>query len=173
MFLNSFTNLAKIAGISAVIYGCIWSTVQLGEWTQRKPAIAVQADGSLVLSADQATIQGKGGARLESFAERINIGYWDKLGQSLSWRIDVPKSGIYIVELEYALQGQRSDFVVMVDNVELAASIEGSGGWDKWETQTLGPIQLNQGENQLVTITPTKLHHRSGVMNFVSMKFKK
>ncbi len=65
-----------------------WSLVQVAKWKSRKPPIVALADGTLVLNADDAIIQGAGAAKVNLYAGKRNIGWWDNSTQWMEWEVD-------------------------------------------------------------------------------------
>lgn len=142
------------------------------EIVSRGPAVQPDEDGVIVLAAPEAVISGTGSARLESFSGKQNIGYWDHKSQSLKWYVDVDDAASYEVVLDYSLMsGMRTEFKVVGEASELSAVVDGRGGWADWRAEGLGRLSLESG-SQMIELQPTKLHQKSGVMNFVSLALR-
>lgn len=166
--LPLFKDIVKIAMVGALIFGLGWGLVQLAVWKNQKPVVEAGEGGMIELRAADARILGNGGARLNDYGGKSNIGWWDSAGQWLEWEVNVPRSGRYRLNLEYALPGRlATGFDFVCGESKLPIVVEGSGGWDKWKNIDLGEIQLTRGDRQLVFLKVNDLPREKSVINFV------
>lgn len=167
------TSVAKLAGVVLLVYGIAWTFVALGERKNRPPSVEAGADGVLELAATQTQIMGAGGARLNDYGNKQNIGWWDSIEQNLLWYVSVEKTQSYQVELEYALPGNLVTEIAILAGKEtlLTAEVTGTGGWDRWQTVSLGTLELSKGKSEKITFAATKVVDRDrSVMNFVRLR---
>ena len=168
--LVAVSSLVKTALVACLILGLGWTLVQIAAWKNAKPVVEAGEDGSVTLTAADSNILGPGGARLNDYAGKNNIGWWDSSGQSLMWHADIPRSGTYRVELEYSLPSSHTNhFDLTCGDETLSFTTPGSGGWDQWKTMPLGQIKLTKGGGRQITLKPTRMSHSEGVMNFVRL----
>ncbi|MCP5535020.1 MAG: hypothetical protein H7A51_02170 [Akkermansiaceae bacterium] len=157
--------------VAVLILGLGWSLMQLAVWKNSKPVVEANADGTITLTADDATIMGSGGAKANLHAGRRNIGWWDHTSQSLEWRVDVREEGNYRVMLDYALPARmKTDCRLKAGGSSLDFSTGSTGGWAKWDTLEAGTIKLKAAKGQLIQLIPTQIHQPAGVMNFAELR---
>ena len=167
----ALSSIVKVLLIAGLILGLGWGLVQVAIWKTQKPTIKAADDGSLVLSASDATLKGIGGAKVNQFAGKRNIGWWDSTGQWLEWKTDISQAGIYRVELEFSLPGKlTTNFDLICGDQILSFKANGTGGWDKWDTMKSGEINLVAGDGQMITLKATRMSRNEAVLNFVQLR---
>ena len=166
------SSVGKTLLVASLVLSIGWTLVQVAQWKNRKPVVEPESNGTIILLADAAEILGTGSARVEVYAGKRNIGWWDNTTQRLSWRINVAQSGTYRAILEYSLpKGHQTDFQVVISDETLYATAIETGAWDIWDKMDVGIIELTTGKKQSLTMTPIHIN-RKGVMNFVSLRLE-
>lgn len=164
--------LVHVFCATAVVFAVGWMAVTWAERGNRPKDVKQGADGELILTAKDATIQGVGGARFESFSEGGNIGYWGKPSQSLEWKIKVRLAEKCRVIINYSLPaGMTTEFKIVAGKSELLATIEGKGNWATWQSVDVGELTIPEGDYSFKLI-PVKQHQEEGVMNFERLVLK-
>lgn len=100
-----------------------------------------------------------------------DIGYVSA-GNTLSYLVNVAKSGTYEVTFTYAAQSSNTDSFSLRDsdgNVLCRVSTPATGGWTTWRTVTTY-AELTAGE-QILTIYCDKAGYNIDCMDFVSLTF--
>jgi alpha-L-fucosidase len=104
--------------------------------------LAPGADGSFVLSAEDATVQGQT-ARYE--ADKRCIGFWTDAGDTVRWDLALPRFGTFIPELELACADASagSPYVLRLtrgnDKIEVPGTVPKTGGWDTFQKVRIAP----------------------------------
>ncbi|HVD96827.1 MAG TPA: carbohydrate-binding protein, partial [Cytophagaceae bacterium] len=88
-----------------------------------------------------------------SASENTNTVGWTQTGEWMQYTVQVLTSGSYTVKVRAAGNGGKltlsSDGATLLSN----ATINGTGGWDTWQTMTIGTVNLTAGTHTLrVTI---------------------
>lgn len=117
-------------------------------------AIKQSTEGDFVLSAGDAHINGMN-AQLELNGEK-NIGYWQDVGTSLLWSINVQKAGTYRVEMDYSLTDPHygSKVAITVGDQTLFALPKSTGEWTKYQRGAVGEVVLKEPGELPVSIKP-------------------
>lgn len=76
---------------------------------------------------------------------------WTEPDAMVEWKLK-PNGGIYEVEISYACpeDSAGSTFTVKVGDTPLLGMVQITGGWDQWQTFSLGDVQLG---NEPITLT--------------------
>lgn len=115
------------------------------------PYYVTQAEGGRIfLSASDAELNG--GLKVESKYGKPNIGYWIKSTDTAEWNLAVNKPGKFDVVAEIASAG-KSQFSITAGDSNLSCETAATGGYDKFQSETLGSLELKPGKIRL-TITP-------------------
>ncbi|MFL5730339.1 MAG: cellulase family glycosylhydrolase, partial [Cytophagaceae bacterium] len=92
---------------------------------------------------------------------------WTENNDWMQYTVNVSASGLYTVKVRVAGNGGSlslsSDGVTLINN----AAIPGTGGWDTWQTVTLGSINLAAGKHTL-RMTITSAGYNISYFDFVS-----
>jgi len=79
-----------------------------------------------------------------------NIG-WVSNGEWLAYTVDVTQSGVYNLDLRYAVNGSGRTLYIEIDgkNVTGTITLPNTNGWQNWATLTLENIELTAGVQTL------------------------
>jgi alpha-L-fucosidase len=129
------------------------------------------ADGSLVLSATEAEIDGS--AKLEEYGGVQNIGYWTEAGTKVCWNVDAP-AGEFSVEISYACEpgSAGSEFEILAGDQKVTGHVESTGSWSSFKTVPLGRIKIAKAGPAVVAVKPLKMP-RGAVMNLRTIRLAK
>jgi len=142
-----------------------------GDLKPISPALKQQADGTILLTAQDALLEGS--IQLENIDGKPNIGFWTDAQSKLTWRVDVTKPGVFTVELEYACQPDSGGSVVdlVSGKQKVTGAIAATKGWGDFITVNLGPFTIDKaGRQDLVLHAVNKPN--LAVMNLRSIKLK-
>jgi len=138
--------------------------------------ITQAADGSLILTATNAEIDGQAG-RLEGGEEQYIV--WRNSPEGfIKWPVRIDKPSTFSIQLTYSLatststrqvqidsEGQKatvtlpptvsdsSKVSVRVAGETVANTLKAGSGWDDFKTETLGEITLSEGDNLEVVLS--------------------
>jgi len=115
-----------------------------------QPAIVQPTDdGSLTLPASAAAIHGPS---LIFEAKYKNLGYWSSEKDFAVWTLEVPSSGTYEVEVEYACGNSTAGNSIRFSTGTrvLTANVPGTGTWDEYRNWKAGSIDLSRGRVEFV-----------------------
>ncbi|MCA9048068.1 MAG: hypothetical protein KDA89_05035, partial [Planctomycetaceae bacterium] len=117
--------------------------------------ITPNSDGTITLPAGAAEIYGPNLVFEEKFG---NLGWWSSTDDYAVWNLDVPKSGHWIVQFDYACDNGTAGNAVKLSTGTrlLTARIPGTGTWDDYRTWTAGEIDLGSGRRQLIVTAPER-----------------
>jgi putative membrane-bound dehydrogenase-like protein len=106
-------------------------------------------DGSITLPATAAEIYGP---NLVFEPKYGNLGFWTSPEDYAKWTFEVPRSGFWTVELDFACDDSTAGGVIRFNtgNRMLSARVPGSGTWDHYQTWQAGTIDLHRGRGQLI-----------------------
>lgn len=112
-------------------------------------------DGTITLPASAAEIYGPS---LVFEHPHGNLGYWQSTDDYARWTLDVPRSGHWQVEFEFACDdGTAGNLIRLSTGTRmLTARVPGSGTWDNYQTWRAGTIDLRRGPGQLLVTAPDK-----------------
>lgn len=117
--------------------------------------IRPQADGSIVLAAEDVEIAGQT-ARLEKRGGEENIGHWTDPADRVGWQFEVEKAGAYRVEIRLACApgSEGAEYAVKVGGQQLRGQVESTGGWDKFVNVSLGTLVFESPGRHALTVVP-------------------
>gem|GEM_PF-1929258 len=120
-------------------------------------AIKQSTDGSFNLNAGDADINGMN-AQLESGDEK-NIGFWNDVGTSVIWAINVEKPGNYRVELNYSLMGsyEGSKVAISVGDQTIKARPKPTGEWKNYKAGNAGQVIISKAGDLPVVVKPVSM----------------
>ena len=126
--------------------------------------IKPDANGRLSLKAVDAEVHG-GHAQYESGDARDNIGFWTDRNDYVTWPIEMPAGGDYLVEVTYACDKGTGDstYTVGVGRARVPGKVAETGSWTTFKSESLGRLHVAAGK-QTVTVKPTAMPHFA-VMN--------
>ncbi|MFN9717612.1 MAG: neutral/alkaline non-lysosomal ceramidase N-terminal domain-containing protein [Planctomycetota bacterium] len=118
--------------------------------TTVKPA----SDGTITLPAAAAEIYGP---NLVFESRYGNLGFWTSTEDYAKWTFEVPKSGHWEVELDFACDDSTAGSLIRFStgNRLLTARVPGTGNWDHYQIYKAGTIDIHRGRCQLM-ITPVE-----------------
>ena len=113
------------------------------------------ADGSLTLYAATAEIYGPS---LVFEDKHNNLGWWSSTDDRAVWKIDVPKSGHWTVEIDYACDNSTAGHILKLSTSGrlLSGRVPGTGTWDDFRRWTVGKMDLHRGQSVLIVTSPEK-----------------
>ena len=117
--------------------------------------VAANADGTVTLSAAAAEIYGPSLVFEEKYG---NLGFWTSADDYAKWTFEVPKSGHWTVEFDFACDDSTAGSLIKFStgNRMLTARVPGSGTWDNYQTWQAGTIDLHRGRGQMIITAPEK-----------------
>ena len=115
--------------------------------------VAANADGSVTLPASAAEIYGPNLVFEEKYG---NLGFWSSTEDYAQWRFEIPTSGHWTVEFDFACDNATAGSLIRFStgNRMLTARVPGSGTWDNYQTWQAGTIDLHRGRGQLIITAP-------------------
>ncbi len=131
----------------------------LGDRLQPAPIVAAairpQADGRIVLRANDATIHGAS-PRYEVGGGKDNIGYWGDPNDFVSWKLQVPRPGNYTVEVVYSCDAgvAGSEFTVELAGQQVRGRSRSTGSWAVFTKENLGALKLDQPGRCTLAVRP-------------------
>jgi len=112
--------------------------------------VKAQADGSLVLMPVDCEITG---ARI-SIHDKEPYLIWHAGGPNdhVAWLVEVGVAGQYELWLEWAQVDQfaGNGFVLEAGPSRLAGTLDGTGGWGRWQQKRFGTLDLAVGRQRVV-----------------------
>ena len=126
-----------------------------------KPELAAPAaslvqpgsSGTLALTTDDAELQGST-IKVEEKEGHSNIGFWDKLDESASWKVKFKQPGKYNVTASIAALSGDALAVVEVAGGTVELKPSATGSWDKFSEIEAGTIEISQAGEQTVKVRP-------------------
>lgn len=93
-----------------------------------------------MLNADEAEIHGSS-PRVEKKpnVDKSNIGYWDSADDWVSWRVKIPKIGVYSIAARISSAGRATRFAVELNDQRVEAESIRTGSWAEFV-----PIEIEQ-----------------------------
>ena len=112
-------------------------------------AVAVPVDGAAMLAADAAEIRG---ADIVFEPPHGNVGHWHGVDDSVRWPLEVAAEREVDVWIEWACDpgsaGNR--FVVVGGDPALEATVESTGGWNRYALRRIGTLHLRPGRREIL-----------------------
>ena len=124
-------------------------------WKQfagNEPAVVrADADGTLTLPASAAEIYGP---NLIFEPHYGNLGWWAGTDDYARWTVEMPRSGDWIVEVDFACDDSTAGGVIRFSTGTrmLTARVPGTGSWDTYQTWRAGTLDIFGGRQQ-ITVT--------------------
>jgi hypothetical protein len=99
---------------------------------------------------------------------------WARVGEWLNYSVNVTENRTYRVGARVANLGSGATFRVEVDGVDRtgAITVPNTGGWDVWQSISLGNIALTQGSHVIRVVMLTRNVENSSVGNFDYFAFE-
>ena len=111
------------------------------------------ADGSLVLSANDAKIQGET-LRKTQDGGRVRLGSWSNPDDFVSWSFKIDHPGTLEVEITYSCAAPGSEFTVEMGKQHLEGKTVSTGSWSKYRTDVLGVLYIEKPGQYTVSLKP-------------------
>ncbi len=152
-----------------------WSTMEDGVWIELPSAapdaddtvIAVSikgapvvveppkekpADGSIVLVAEEAALEGEQIGLERKDSEHDNIGYWLDPKASATWSVDLAADTEYDVSLVLACQpGSAGDaFEVVIGKSVVGGTVPSTGSWEEFKRVAVGRVKVKGGKTSVM-----------------------
>ncbi len=117
--------------------------------------VNANADGTITLPASAAEVYGPNLVFEQQYG---NLGFWSSTDDYAKWTFEVPKSGHWTVEFDFACDDSTAGSLIKFStgNRMLTARVPGSGTWDNYQTWQAGTIDLHRGRGQLIITAPEK-----------------
>ncbi|MBN2579789.1 MAG: hypothetical protein JXB10_12440 [Pirellulales bacterium] len=131
-----------------------------------KTPIVPEADGTITLPADRATLHGEK-IVLRPWGDTGDICTWVRPDDWVSWEFSLPQPGSYLVEFLYSCDNgvEGSTFEVAVGESRLAGKISrATGSWEEYRRLKVGTLDLKATAEQTLSIRPRDIPH-GAVMN--------
>ncbi len=110
-------------------------------------------DGSVVLPAELADMHGDQ-VHVEERQGRPNIGFWDRAGDWVSWKVKFPGAGAYEVTAECAAAVGETALVVEIAGQSPSAAVAGTGSWDDYAEVKFGRVEVKEAGTLVVKVRP-------------------
>jgi alpha-L-fucosidase len=123
------------------------------------PAVQPDAAGVLMLKPNDAQFNGTLHTQSTDMAGGSppveNIGYWDAPTDTASWRVNFAAAGSYTVSVSAATaQGPTTLMLDAGPGATVTLPMPLTGGWDKFQTITGGPLVIDTPGDRTVTARP-------------------
>ena len=118
------------------------------------PVQAIQPDnaGNYALGAEDAEMHGD--VKTEAPGGQPNVGFWDKAGDWVSWKVKFKEPGSFKVSASCATASGESALAVEIGDQKVEAKVPATGAWDKFSTVEMGVIEVKQAGDQTVKVRP-------------------
>ncbi len=124
-----------------------------GWWGKEKePTVVGFHEGKAVLNAEDAILVGSLSTETKD-GGKTNIGFWDNPADHAAWKVEVPAAGTYEVVGRFAAL-EAGAFRIAVAGASLEGKSPVTGAWDRFETVSLGTIEIGEAGVHSVKITP-------------------
>lgn len=85
--------------------------------------------------------------------EEVNgaLGYWNSESDLAVWTIEVPRTTLYDVMLEWSCEDTTAGnfYLLEVGDQRLTGEVEGTGDWNTFRRETVGQVRLEAGRHRL------------------------
>ena len=109
--------------------------------------------GNLALNADEAEMHGAQ-VQIEQRGDQANIGFWDKAGDWVSWKVKLDQPGTFAVSADCAGAAGDTEFAVEVDGQTVRGQAIATKTWDDYVTVKLGDLEIRTPGLHTVTVRP-------------------
>jgi hypothetical protein len=110
---------------------------------QAQAYVMQDADGSLLLSAEKADLEG---ALLQAVGDVPVIAFWTDASESIKWMVKVDKPGVYHVSFNYALaqSGEGSMVVFSIGGQQVTFAPDPTSGWNDLQEKDAGQVTIKE-----------------------------
>ena len=125
-----------------------------GDTVNRPALVKAQADGSLLLTAEN----GKPiGPDIKYMPEWRAFG-WFTAVDMVEWDVEVGNTGEYEVHLEWSVSNEEAgkEFLLEAKDNQLTGVVGQSGSWETFKKQNVGKIKLSGGNQKIIFRSKTK-----------------
>lgn len=118
-------------------------------------AVIIQPDGTgkLVLKASQADLNGNG-VNTEERDGQTNVGFWDNPSDSVSWKVNIAKPGIFKADIVSATVHAGGVLALEAPGTVLTGDVPKTGDWGKFTQIRLGTIEISHAGVQTLRLRP-------------------
>jgi len=120
------------------------------EFSGNEPqTIQPAADGTFLLSAASCEIYG---STLIFEPQFKNLGYWSSPDDHAVWQVDVPHSGKFAIEFDWACDGSvaGNEWELQTAGRSVTGKVGSTGGWETYRQAMVGEISLSAGAQRIV-----------------------
>ena len=110
--------------------------------------VSASGDGSLHLTAEN----GKAVGPEIKYMPEWNAFGWFTAKDRVEWEVNVPKAGIYDVEMEWSVDDKEAgkEFYLEAGKVVMTGTVGKTGSWETFSIEKVGQIILPEGKQFLV-----------------------
>jgi alpha-L-fucosidase len=122
---------------------------------------AMQQDGLLVLSAEEACINNNEGSQqivLQKRDDYSNIGCWNDAHASVHWIVAFSRPGEYEMIADLAVEAEKSRFRIGVKGSEHLVDVASTGGFYIYDKKSIGTITVQKAGTLNLKINPDPEH---------------
>ena len=122
--------------------------VMKADTINRPELVTVQADGSLLLTAEN----GKPvGPDIKYMPEWRAFG-WFTTADRVEWDVNASKTGEYEVHLEWSVSNEDAgkEFLLEAKDQQLTGVVEKTGSWETYKNENIGKINLSEGHHKII-----------------------
>lgn len=143
---------ADLANLAAFIRGNVPIPARKTFPGNTPERVAASEDGSFVLTPATCEVYGP---TIVIEPKYNNLGWWSSADDFVTWTLDVPTSGRYRVEIEYACDPQAAGhrLLAMTSAGQLSWTVKPTASWDDYQRAEIGTIELRSGVQPL-TLKP-------------------
>lgn len=113
------------------------------QWNEMAQRIEPGKDGVIVMPACKAKVFGKQ-LQFEPLPHKNTVGYWVNADDYATWKIGVPKTGVYQVHILQGCGGGQggSRISLAIGDSEVETTVQETGHFQNFRWRDLGPISL-------------------------------
>ena len=132
-------------------------------------------DGSIALPAPLAFIHNRGYSMKTGLSDNSDSAYitdWQSDRTYIEWMFEVIEPGTFQVVAEAACD-KKTELTLKLENQQVAATIESTGGLSAFEKIVLGELTINESGQQLIQVSPVRDYWRPLNMRGLLLEPKK
>jgi alpha-L-fucosidase len=120
---------------------------------EESAALEQDKQGNFLLPADAAEIHGDQ-VNTEERDGQTNLGFWDKAGDWVCWKVRVQKPGTFAVIGSVATINDGAELAVDADGQTATGQVPRTGDWGAFQVATLGKVQISGAGEQVIKVRP-------------------
>lgn len=132
-------------------------------------AVAPAADGSITLTAEDATTHG--GVRAETRNDKVNIGCWNNAHDWISWQAKFAHAGSYRVTAQTATPYSDIALALEAADAKLTGKVPQTPSFDDYATLDFGKLKIKKDGLQEIKLRPASAANWKAI-NLRSVQFK-